>query len=123
LERSAHETTRSARRSPEVALGLVGGEVFGDEPYADWAPGVRHTYQGRVLRPHLEAADAALAELDYAGALAHTEVAVVRDRFSERAHRIAMLALYALGRQYDALEMYREFRTRLGEELGVDPTP
>jgi DNA-binding SARP family transcriptional activator len=122
LERSAHEPTRFARRSLEQALGLVRGEVFEDEPYADWAQGLRVTYQGRVLGAHIEAADAALAELDYAGALAHAEAAVARDRFSERAHRIAMLALYALGRQYDALEMYRGFRTRLDEELGLDPT-
>lgn len=122
LDRSAHEPTPFARRLLEQALGLVRGDVFEDEPYADWAQGLRVTYQGRVLGAHLEAADAALAELDYAGALAHTEAAVARDRFSERAHRIAMLALYALGRQADALEMYRGFRTRLDEELGLDPT-
>jgi DNA-binding SARP family transcriptional activator len=122
LERSAHEPTRFARRSLDQALELVRGEVFEDEPYADWAQGLRVTYQGRVLGAHLEAADAALAELDYAGALAHTEAAVARDRFSERAHRTAMLALYALGRQYDALELYRGFRTRLVEELGLEPT-
>ena len=122
LDRSAHEPTRLARRSLEQALGLVRGEVFEDEPYADWAQGLRITYQGRVLGAHLEAADAALAELDYAGALAHAEAAVARDRFSERAHRIAMLALYALGRQYHALETYRGFRARLDEELGLGPT-
>jgi len=122
LERSAHEPTRSARRSLEEALGLVRGEVLEDEPYADWAQGLRSTYQGRVLGASLEAAEAALAELDYAGALAHTEAAVALDRFSERAHRSAMLALYALGRQYDALETYRLFRTRLDEELGLDPS-
>jgi DNA-binding SARP family transcriptional activator len=122
LERSAHEPTRSARRSLEEALGLVRGEVLEDEPYADWAQGLRSTYQGRVLGASLEAAEAALAELDYAGALAHTDAAVALDRFSERAHRSAMLALYALGRQYDALETYRRFRTRLDEELGLDPS-
>jgi DNA-binding SARP family transcriptional activator len=122
LERSAHQPTRSARRSLEEALGLVRGEVLEDEPYADWAQGLRSTYQGRVLGASLEAAEAALAELDYAGALAHTDAAVALDRFSERAHRSAMLALYALGRQYDALETYRRFRTRLDEELGLDPS-
>jgi DNA-binding SARP family transcriptional activator/CheY-like chemotaxis protein len=123
LERSAHEPTRSARRSLEQALGLVRGEVLEDEPYADWAQGLRSTYQGRVLGASLEAAEVAFAELDYAAALAHTEAAVALDRFSERAHRSAMLALYALGRQYDALETYRRFRTRLDEELGLDPCP
>jgi DNA-binding SARP family transcriptional activator len=122
LQRSAHEPTRLARRSLEQALALVRGEVFEDEPYANWAQGLRSTYQGRVLGAHLEAADAALAELDYAGALAHTEAACALDRFSERAHRCAMLALYALGRQHEALETYRRFRARIDEALGLEPT-
>ena len=53
LERSAHEPTRLARHSLEQALGLVHGEVFEDEPYAEWAQGLRITYQGRVLGAHL----------------------------------------------------------------------
>jgi DNA-binding SARP family transcriptional activator len=122
LERSAHEPTRLARRSLEQALALVRGEVFEDEPYADWAQGLRSTYQGRVLGAYLEAADAALAELDYAGALVHTEAAAALDRYSERAHRSGMLALYALGRTHEALEAYRRFRARVDEDLGLEPT-
>ena len=34
-----------------------------------------------------------------------------------------MLALYALGRQHDALDAYRSFRRRLDDELGLEPTP
>src|SRR5947208_1688846 len=107
---------------PKQVLAFVRGEVLEDEPYTLWAQDLRGTYQGRVLGAHLEAADAALAELDYADALAHTEAAAALDRFSERAHRTAMLALYALGRQHDALEAYRGFRARLDGELGLEPT-
>ena len=122
LERSAREPSHVARRSLEEALGLVRGEVLEDEPYAAWAEDLRGTYRGRVLGAHLETADAALAECDYAGALAHTEPAAALDRFSERAHRTAMLALYALGRQHEALEAYRRLRSLLDEELGLEPT-
>ena len=59
-------------RSLEQALALVRGEVLEDEPYATWAQDLRGSYQGRVLGAHLEAADAALAELDFAAALAHS---------------------------------------------------
>jgi DNA-binding SARP family transcriptional activator len=122
LERSAHEPTHTARRSLERALALVRGDVLEDEPYALWAQELRGTYRGRVLGAHLEAADAALAELDYGAALAHAQAAAGLDGFSERAQRTAMVALYALGRQHDALATYREFRARLDRELGLEPT-
>jgi DNA-binding SARP family transcriptional activator len=122
LERSAREPTRDARASLEQALALVRGDVLEDEPYATWALDLRGSYQGRVLGVRLEAAEAALAERDLAAALAHSDAAASLDRFSERAHRIAMLALYAQGRQHEALARYRAFRSLLGEELGLEPT-
>ena len=122
LERSAREPTQVARRSLEQALSLVRGEVLEDEPYALWAQDIRGSYQGRVLGARLDAAEAALAELDLPAALAHAEASVALDRFSERAQRLSMLALYALGRQHEALGRYRAYRSRLDEELGLEPT-
>ena len=121
LERSGAEPTNLARASLEEALALVRGEVLEDEPYATWALDLRNTYEGRILGAHLDAADAALAELDFAPALAHAEAATRLDVFSERGHRIAMLALHALGRSQEALGRYRAFRSQLGEELGLEP--
>ena len=121
LERSAHEPTNAARASLEEALALVRGDVLEDEPYATWALDLRNTYEGRILGAHLDAADAALAELDFAPALAHAEAATRLDAFSERGHRTAMLALHALGRSQEALGRYRTFRTQLDEELGLEP--
>ena len=83
---------------------------------------MRGSYQGRVLGARLDAADAALAELDLGAALAHSE-APPCSIFSERAQRTAMLALYALGRQHEALARYRAYRTLLDEELGLEPNP
>ena len=122
VDGSAREPTHLARRSLEQALALVRGEVLEDEPYAGWAQDLRGTYQGRVLGAHLEAADAALAELDFDAALIHAEAATALDTYGERAHRTAMLALYALGRQHEALAAHRGFRARLDEELGLGPT-
>ncbi len=122
LERSAREPTRIARQSLERALSLVRGEVLEDEPYAPWAQDLRGSYQGRILGARLDAADAALAELDFPAALTHAEAAIALDRFSERAQRLSMLALYSLGREHEALGRYRAYRTRLDEELGLEPT-
>jgi DNA-binding SARP family transcriptional activator len=121
LERSGREPTDRTRASLEEALGLVRGDVLEDEPYAAWALDVRGGYQGRVLGARLDAADAALAQLDFGPALAHAEAAAALDRFSERAYRTEMLALYALDRSHEALSRYREFRMRLDDDLGLEP--
>ena len=122
LERSARESTGRAREALEQALDLVRGEVLEDEPYTAWALDLRGSYQGRVLGARLDAADAALAEFDFAAALAHSEAAITLDQFSERAHRSEMLALYALGRTHEALSRYRNYRKRLDDELGLEPS-
>ena len=122
LERSARLPSHAALRALEEGLALVRGEVLEDEPYATWAEELRGTYRGRVLGAHLEAADAALAVCDYARGLSHAEAAAALDRFSERAYRTAMLALYAFGRHHEALETYRRLRRLLDEELGLQPS-
>ena len=34
-----------------------------------------------------------------------------------------MLALYRAGRHADALSAYRDFREKLADQLGIDPSP
>jgi hypothetical protein len=75
-----------------------------------------------VIGTNLEAADAALIAHDYQTALGHAQAAARLDRFSERAHRTGMLALYAMGRTHEALEGYRRLRSLLAGELGLEPS-
>ena len=43
--------------------------------------------------------------------------------FQEQLCMLLMLALYRSGRQIDALNVYRTFRRRLADGLGIEPTP
>jgi DNA-binding SARP family transcriptional activator len=122
LKEAERLTAPSARRKLEQALSLVRGEVLEDEPYATWAEDLRGTYRARVLGARLDAATAALYERDYRAGLLHAESAVALDRFSEQAQRLAMLGLYAVGRQHDALEAFQRLRRTL-DELGLEPLP
>lgn len=121
LARAGRAATDAARRSLTDALALAPAEVLEDEPYADWAQELRGTYRGRVIGANLEAADAALIARDFRGGLSHAQAAARMDRFSERAHRTEMLALYAMGRDHEAREAYRRLRCLLVSELGLEP--
>jgi DNA-binding SARP family transcriptional activator len=121
LARAGRAPGETARRYLSEALSLAADEVLEDEPYADWAQELRGTYRGRVIGADLEAADAALAAHDFRAGLAYAQAALGRDRLSERAHRTAMLALYAMGRAHEALEAYRRLRSLLVGELGLEP--
>jgi DNA-binding SARP family transcriptional activator len=123
LERRSGDPSRVVRRRLAHALALVRGGVLDDEPYAEWAFELRRHYHARVLEARVDAADLALCEGDYGDALRHAEAAIEMDRFSEQAHRLAMLALYALGRQHEALRTFTQLRNALDQELGLEPMP
>jgi DNA-binding SARP family transcriptional activator len=122
-EQATAAPTGEKRRLLDEALALVHGDVLEDEPYADWAEDIRATYRARVLAAHLDASEAALAERDHDAALRHSEAAAAIDGYCERAHRLAMLALYALGRQHEALDVYLRLRRHLDDDLGLEPMP
>ena len=123
LECPVGESPPVGRRRLEHALALVRGDVLEDEPYAEWAAELRRDYRSRVLEARLDVAQLALAECDYSASLRHAEKAIGADRFSEPAYRLAMLSLYALGRQHEALDTFTRLRTGLDQELGLEPMP
>lgn len=67
--------------------------------------------------------DADLEAGTHAGIVGELEALIAEHPLRERLRGQLILALYRNGRQAEALEVYRETRRVLAEELGLDPSP
>jgi DNA-binding SARP family transcriptional activator len=112
-----------AARTLRQALSLWQGPALADFRYEPFA-------QAEIVRLeelHLTCVEERV-EADLALGLASVLVAelqrlVGEHPVRERLRGQLMLALYRDGRQTEALEVYREFRSVLRDELGLDPSP
>ena len=112
-----------AARTLRQALSLWQGPALADFRYEPFA-------QAEIVRLeelHLTCLEERI-EADLALGLANVLVAELRRLVSEhpvreRLRGQLMLALYRDGRQAEALEVYREFRSVLRDELGLEPSP
>lgn len=120
-----------AERSPRqerlelltLAVGLSGGPVLEHARYDEWVQEDRLVYEDRTTRAHLDLALDWLAEGERPACLRHAEIALSRDRYSEEAYQLIMLANHGLGR-YDAVRRtLNRCRAFLDQELGVGCGP
>jgi DNA-binding SARP family transcriptional activator len=112
-----------AARTLRQALSLWQGPPLADFRYEPFA----QTEIVRLEELHLTCLEERV-EADLALGLASVLVAELRrlvgdHPLRERLRGQLMLALYRDGRQAEALEVYREFRSVLRDELGLDPSP
>lgn len=140
LDRGAHEvdadrfgalvaeagTVRDPRARAALlteALGLWRGPAyadFADEEFVRAAACRLAEQRLSVLEEQVEARLLAGDRTLLAGELADL---VARHPLRERLRAVQMRALYLAGRQSEALASYEDLRSRLAEDLGVDPAP
>jgi len=105
------------------ALALWRGRAlaeFADEP---WAMAEAARLEELRLTATEARVDAELALGRHASLVGRLRQLVGEHELRERLWGQLMLALYRCGRQAEALRAYGELRHRLGEELGIDPSP
>ena len=105
------------------ALELWGPQPLGDLAYDEWAQPFVRQWESDRLTAIEECARAHLAAGEPTAALAMLEQTVVDYPLHEQITGLLMTALYQSGRQTEALDRYRVLSTKLGEELGVEPSP
>ena len=122
VAQASHEAARGdANGTAQAALALWGGAPLADvaeEPFA--AAEVRRLEELHLRAIEL-AIDAELAAGHHAEVIGWLEALIAAHPWQERFYAQAMLALYRAGRQTEALELYRQAREVLVEEIGAEP--
>lgn len=122
--RAAHETDpHAAQRQLTEALELWQGPAyaeFADDPWA--AAEVLRLAELRVVARELRVA-AQLRGGNAALSVADAEILTRDEPLREEGWRLHALALWAAGRQADALATLRRARAVLADEVGLDPGP
>ena len=110
---------RGAAELSAMALGRFRGEVL---PGAgDWAA----PHRARLEEVQVELVETKLAAQLRLGvaAIGDLEAAVVTHPYQEGLWELLVAALYREGRQADALATYQRARSRLADDLGLEPGP
>jgi predicted ATPase/DNA-binding SARP family transcriptional activator len=105
------------------ALDLWRGAAYADVAYEDFARAEAERLEELRRVAVEERIEAGLALGRHGELVAELTSLASAHPVRERVQAQAMVALYRCGRQSDALEVYATVRTRLRDELGLEPAP
>ncbi|MER5643126.1 BTAD domain-containing putative transcriptional regulator [Streptosporangium sp. NPDC002524] len=105
------------------ALGLWRGPALGEVATAPFAVAYAAGLEEARLAATEDRVEAELGLGRHSALVAGLQELTARHPLRERLHGLRVRALYAAGRQAEALAAYEEFRRGLAEELGADPGP
>ena len=112
-----------ASRLLREALDLWRGPALAEFAYEPFAQAEIGRLEDLRLAAVEERTEADLTLGRHADLIGELEALIAENPHRERPRRQLMLALYRAGRQADALDLYRETRRLLSDELGLDPSP
>jgi predicted ATPase/DNA-binding SARP family transcriptional activator len=102
-------------------LALWRGSAYGEFAYEEFARGEAERLEELRLACQEEQLEADLELGRHDQVLPELQHLMIEQPLRERLFALAMLAFYRCGRQTEALDLYAEFRSRLREQLGLEP--
>ena len=121
--RLARSGDRSGARSRlESAEARYGGDFLEEDPYEDWAVGLREEAQATYISIARSLAEAAAADGDADGATRFYLRILERDAYDEGAHLGLVSALVAAGRHGEGRRRYGFYAAKM-EEIAVEAAP
>jgi DNA-binding SARP family transcriptional activator len=106
----------------EAAEALYGGDFLEEDPYEDWAVGLREEAQATYISIARSLAEAAAAEGDADVATRYYLRILERDPYDEGAHLGLVSALVAAGRHGEGRRRYGFYAAKM-EEIAVEAAP
>jgi DNA-binding SARP family transcriptional activator/DNA-binding beta-propeller fold protein YncE len=119
----AEENAELAAEQLRTALGLWRGPALADLAFEPFARAEIERLEELHLQALEDRIDADLVLGHHDDVVSELRELVDRYPLRERLRGQLMAALYRCGRQADALEVYRDGRTALTDELGIEPGP
>jgi predicted ATPase/DNA-binding SARP family transcriptional activator len=113
----------TARRILREALGAWRGPALADVSAARFASGPAARLEELRSGAALDLVEAGLALGESDSLVGELRAMIATDPVAERPRGLLMRALYAAGRQAEALAEYNQARELFATELGVDPSP
>ncbi|MDG4757592.1 BTAD domain-containing putative transcriptional regulator [Micromonospora sp. WMMD710] len=105
------------------ALALWRGEAYADVADAEFVRAEATRLAEQRLAVHERLAEARVSRGEHDLVAADLAELVARHPLREGLRAVQLRALYAAGRQSEALDSYADLRDRLAEEMGLDPGP
>ncbi|WP_436757480.1 BTAD domain-containing putative transcriptional regulator [Streptosporangium sp. V21-05] len=118
-----NEDPATAANLLREALGLWRGPALGEVATAPFAVAYAAGLDEARLAATEDRVEAELGCGRHSPLVTELQELTARHPLRERLHGLRVRALYAAGRQAEALAAYEEFRRGLAEELGADPGP
>jgi predicted ATPase/DNA-binding SARP family transcriptional activator len=113
----------TARRILREALDAWRGPALADASGLRFATGPAARLEELRTRAALDLVEAGLALAESESLIGELRAMIAADPVAERPRGLLMRALYAAGRQAEAVAEYAQARDLLASELGVDPSP
>jgi DNA-binding SARP family transcriptional activator len=111
-----------ALRSYERLAEVYRGELLPGDVYDDWFSQIREEFRTLYTDAMLEAASLLMDGDDPVGALTFARRALSHDPWREDLYQAALRSQIAAGQRSAAIETYLQCRSRLSEDLGLDPS-
>ena len=121
--RAAGAPAAQAAALLDEALGLWRGPAYAEFADRDFARAEAVRLDELRLATVEDRADLSLELGDVDEAVSVLEALVIEHPLRERARGLLMTALYQVGRPAEALARFRDYRSLLADELGLDPSP